>query len=699
MVRGSSNNIHSIASKIVRQIVLPELQREVNEDKNFAPLRQVYSGMILAAWFKRALNESLLGKIYANRSKTKGVDQDPRTNEEIYHQYLKAYKKGVFNFIKEDVDILTNETTPRKYFSGGTEGWGKGNFEAKAMITYDFAMAEGNIDEIKPKLEVVRETMVGMRKISTALFSKRLHKVALLTALLLSPQMTHAVFAQTPPAVTFAGQQVLEPPPAPQSASENKSKEEISPSITMLRVRALRDDKEAMDAIKEGAKDKLDYAWALYALHNLGLEAAQSEIQSGSFNEYFTRVSKGDLRAFAFLREISSENRGVQRRMRTMDIGGIERRARGEEKGEVDKHNYIDVLFEMAGLKLPTALPALRNLPTEGLDEERVKELVSYGNMMAIAQIGKKFEKEPQSILTGFDKGLDELMTGEMNDKNIYSLSLFVYEGNRFIHAETKLRGSGMENLVKAALDGNEKAMNLCFDMIETLGHERVADGLIRGNITGFEEQIKKGNLTAYKIFMQLYKFGNIFAPNDLVNLDISRIKALAEQGNREAIDALMELDAYGHSQAGMDLGTLDLTEFIKLFDLRSLTMDDVDKLAKLNFTYQNPGAIGAYATLDFTKIPMNLSKQNSRDFNLKAAESGSTGTRAGLSAMDLIAADVFGQEKDLSKEKVDPNQLNWIDGLYQFAKNLDIRSAKELIVRLDPEALGQDPGRCPICR
>ncbi|MBF0512246.1 MAG: hypothetical protein HQL13_07980 [Candidatus Omnitrophica bacterium] len=110
---------HSIASKIVKSIVLPALQREVNEGKNFAALRQVYSGMVLAAWYKRTLKESLLGKLYANKAKVQGIDQDPKANEEIYHQYLKAYRKGVFNFIKEDVDKYTHERIPRKYFSGG----------------------------------------------------------------------------------------------------------------------------------------------------------------------------------------------------------------------------------------------------------------------------------------------------------------------------------------------------------------------------------------------------------------------------------------------------------------------------------------------------------------------------------------------------------------------------------------------------
>ena len=40
--RVSTNNVNSLGSNIVREIVLPELTREVNEGKNFAQLRQVY---------------------------------------------------------------------------------------------------------------------------------------------------------------------------------------------------------------------------------------------------------------------------------------------------------------------------------------------------------------------------------------------------------------------------------------------------------------------------------------------------------------------------------------------------------------------------------------------------------------------------------------------------------------------------------
>ncbi len=131
--RAPKDTLHTLSSQIIRQIVLPELEREVNEGQNFAPLRQVYSGMLLATWYKRALKESFLSKIYANKAKVKGVDQDPKTNEAIFRQYLTAYKKGVFNFIKEDVDRYTHETMPRQYFSGGADSYSA----SRAMLHED----------------------------------------------------------------------------------------------------------------------------------------------------------------------------------------------------------------------------------------------------------------------------------------------------------------------------------------------------------------------------------------------------------------------------------------------------------------------------------------------------------------------------------------------------------------------------------
>ncbi len=110
----------SISSQIVRQIILPEIEKEVNTGKNFAPLRQIYQALILAKWYKETIQNGLLDALYTNKNKVAGVNlNDPAVKEQIYNRYLQAYKKGAFNYIKED-PTPDGQVVPRKYFSGGT---------------------------------------------------------------------------------------------------------------------------------------------------------------------------------------------------------------------------------------------------------------------------------------------------------------------------------------------------------------------------------------------------------------------------------------------------------------------------------------------------------------------------------------------------------------------------------------------------
>lgn len=158
-----ASNSSTMASKIVREIVLPELQKEINEGKNFAPLRQVYSGMLLAAWFKRTLRESLLGGIYADKVKVNGVDHDPKINKQIYEKYLNAYKKGVFNLIQEDKDELTHQNLPRKYFSGGMAAYpvDPAMFAKTVQITSDLTQLARVKDDLRSD-DMAAVSMVGV---------------------------------------------------------------------------------------------------------------------------------------------------------------------------------------------------------------------------------------------------------------------------------------------------------------------------------------------------------------------------------------------------------------------------------------------------------------------------------------------------------------------------------------------------------
>jgi len=134
-----SKQLGLLGANIVREIVIPELTKEVNEDKNFAQLRQVYNSLILATWYKKKIKDSILEQVYADKNKVNGIGYNTSDNkkndvESIYQRYLQAFKKGVFNYIKEEPDPMTQGTIPRKYFSGGE------NFSSTSLIL-DEAMA------------------------------------------------------------------------------------------------------------------------------------------------------------------------------------------------------------------------------------------------------------------------------------------------------------------------------------------------------------------------------------------------------------------------------------------------------------------------------------------------------------------------------------------------------------------------------
>jgi len=123
VVPSDTERLSKETAQIVREVLIPEIEREVNEGENFVELRQIYQTLILAAWFKSHLKKSLLGQVYVDKAKTNGVNvDDPAVKDKIYAQYLKAYEKGVYNFVKDEYDPQSQEFASRTYFSGGFAG-------------------------------------------------------------------------------------------------------------------------------------------------------------------------------------------------------------------------------------------------------------------------------------------------------------------------------------------------------------------------------------------------------------------------------------------------------------------------------------------------------------------------------------------------------------------------------------------------
>ncbi|MBF0388145.1 MAG: HEAT repeat domain-containing protein [Candidatus Omnitrophica bacterium] len=112
-----------IATKTLRNIIIPIIEHEVNTGAQFATLRQIYNAMILAAWYKKNLRRTIIGEGYIDKSGVTGVlSPDRQAKERTYSEYLQSFNKGAYNFIREDKDAVTGNIVPRKYFSGGLVG-------------------------------------------------------------------------------------------------------------------------------------------------------------------------------------------------------------------------------------------------------------------------------------------------------------------------------------------------------------------------------------------------------------------------------------------------------------------------------------------------------------------------------------------------------------------------------------------------
>lgn len=125
-----------LVKNILREIVIPILEKEVNEGQNFSQLRQVYNALILATWYKRKVKASLLGQAYVDQKKIGGIGiADKTEKEKIWQRYVEAFKQGAGSLINEEYDPAQQAVVARKYFTGG----------ASMLITPVFKETNGNI--------------------------------------------------------------------------------------------------------------------------------------------------------------------------------------------------------------------------------------------------------------------------------------------------------------------------------------------------------------------------------------------------------------------------------------------------------------------------------------------------------------------------------------------------------------------------
>ncbi len=151
-------------TQVVREIIIPAIEREVNEGKTFANLRQITNAVILASWYKTNIKQSLLTSGYVNRNITQGVDvADKDVINKIYNQYVAAFKEGVYDLIKEEYDPIKQQIIPRKYFSGGM----------------DYASLDGNIKREDNAAITVAQNITDAAAVSVTVGELKTDKAAL----------------------------------------------------------------------------------------------------------------------------------------------------------------------------------------------------------------------------------------------------------------------------------------------------------------------------------------------------------------------------------------------------------------------------------------------------------------------------------------------------------------------------------------
>lgn len=109
--------------EILKKELLPIMEKEVNEGKNFAALRQMYYALILAVKFKEKLFKHYIYRYYIDSNKTKPINLvDINIKDKVYAAYLTSFKQSVYNNLVKEYDKYSRRKILKHYYSGGFSG-------------------------------------------------------------------------------------------------------------------------------------------------------------------------------------------------------------------------------------------------------------------------------------------------------------------------------------------------------------------------------------------------------------------------------------------------------------------------------------------------------------------------------------------------------------------------------------------------
>ncbi len=116
--RDDTKTTNALGSQIVREVILPAIEQEVNQGQNFAQLRQIYNSMILAVWFKKNLKQALLNQVYTDKAKIRGLEYKAKIRGLEYKPSVILQKNTVILSETKDLNRINSlrdsSATPQK---------------------------------------------------------------------------------------------------------------------------------------------------------------------------------------------------------------------------------------------------------------------------------------------------------------------------------------------------------------------------------------------------------------------------------------------------------------------------------------------------------------------------------------------------------------------------------------------------------
>ena len=113
--------LNEYSAQIIRENIIPKLNKEINNAKRYAPLRQVYYSLILAQWFKARhkglSSEGNVSALIDSKDLTNLQSQAPYSVTTYFNVYKDNFEKGQYD-IKEPTHTPYGQVI-RSYFSGG----------------------------------------------------------------------------------------------------------------------------------------------------------------------------------------------------------------------------------------------------------------------------------------------------------------------------------------------------------------------------------------------------------------------------------------------------------------------------------------------------------------------------------------------------------------------------------------------------